>query len=98
MSDNRIKGADSIENVAVQKGATVAAALGLSVMKTSGKTVTSTAAPVSLTYNEGGSVTTAQMRDNYVNAAAGGRFYLEGYAVGPCDSIPETKEKVMRFD
>ena len=28
----------------------------------------------------------------------GGRFYLEGYAVGPCDSIPETKEKVMRFD
>ena len=72
MSDNRIKGADSIENVAVQKGATVAAALGLSVMKTSGKTVTSTAAPVSLTYNEGGSVTTAQMRDNYVNAAADG--------------------------
>ena len=72
MSDNRIKGADSIENVAVQKGATVAAALGLSVMKTSGKTVTSTAAPVSLTYNEGGSVTLAQMRDNYINAAADG--------------------------
>ena len=72
MADNRIKGADSIENVAVQKGATVAAALGLSVMKTSGNTVTSTAAPVSLTYNEGGSVTAAQMRDNYVNAAADG--------------------------
>ena len=72
MSDNRIKGADSIENVAVQKGATVAAALGLSVMKTSGNTVTSTAVPVSLTYNEGGSVTSAQMRDNYVNAAADG--------------------------
>ena len=72
MSDNRIKGADSIENVAVQKGATVAAALGLSVMKTSGNTVTSTAVPVSLTYNEGGSVTLAQMRDNYINAAADG--------------------------
>ena len=72
MSDNRIKGADSIENVAVQKGGTVAAALGLSVMKTSGNTVTSTAVPVSLTYNEGGSVTSAQMRDNYVNAAADG--------------------------
>ena len=72
MSDNRIKGADSIENVAVQKGGTVAAALGLSVMKTSGNTVTSTAVPVSLTYNEGGSVTLAQMRDNYINAAADG--------------------------
>ena len=72
MEDNTIRGADSIENVAVQKGATVAAALGLSVMKTSGNTVTSTAAPVSLTYNEGGSVTLAQMRDNYINAAADG--------------------------
>ena len=33
-----------------------------------------------------------------VEIRGGGRFYLEGYAVGPCDSIPETKEKVMRFD
>ena len=72
MAGNTIKGADSIENGAVQKGATVAAALGLALTKASSSSATSTAVPISLTYNNGGSVTSAQMRDNYVNAEANG--------------------------
>mgnify|MGYP000893168639 CR=1 FL=1 len=71
MAQNNIIGASSIENAAVQKGATAAAALGLTAVKGAGSG-TGVAVPLSFTYNEGGSVTAARMRDNFVNANTDG--------------------------
>ena len=71
MAQNNIIGASSIENAAVQKGATAAAALGLTAVKGAGSG-TGVAVPLSFTYNEGGSVTAARMQDNFVNANTDG--------------------------
>ena len=71
MAHSNIIGASSIENAAVQKGATAAAALGLTAVKGAGSG-TGVAVPLSFTYNEGGSVTAARMQDNFVNANTDG--------------------------